>query len=67
MGELDRKTQKLLHTKQDKFLVKLGAISLGELIEGNPAVSYISGKGLYLVTKYNNQMYYIKWTQGAPS
>lgn len=55
---MDRISRKLQNIKQTSIEVKSNQPSVGEITK--PEIRYIPGRGLYLVVKYNNKLYYDK-------
>jgi len=58
------KTQKHIHSKQERIQVRDGAPALAELTHGVPTIRYIKGKGLYFIIKYKSKMYSIELQEG---
>ena len=46
--------------------LRIGVPSPDEVNEGNMVLSFVPAQGLYLFTKYNNNLHHIKFTEGAP-
>ncbi len=47
--------------RQRVIKVNKGTVSKDTIVNNSIEVKDISGKGLYLVIKYNNKIKYIKW------
>lgn len=60
---MNRNERKLQNIKQTSIETKIGQPSVGEITK--PEIRYINGKGLYLISKYNNRLYYLKFSESA--
>lgn len=60
---MNRNERKLQNIKQTSIETKIGQPSVGEITK--PEIRYIGGKGLYLISKYNNKLYYLKFSESA--
>lgn len=63
---ITKEERRLGHEKQELIQANPGHISDSQIIEGSPVFRFISGKGLYLITKYKGVIYHNKMTKGAP-
>ena len=60
---MDRDVRNLQHSKQKATSVtSVTNVDKNELTEGVPKLIYIKNYGLYMVVKYNNQIYYNQYS-----
>ena len=61
---MDRRTRALQHSKDISTGIKEGSPTRDSFpADGVPQVWYISGRGLYLVTRYKSKLYYIQFSE----
>lgn len=61
---MDRSSRVLQHSKSLSIKLKSGGMpTLGDIQEGAIEIRNISGRGVYIVTRFNNKLYYTKMLQ----